>query len=92
MYTALCSPHPIDLCRYQVINCFAGRSGLINSGGPSLGSNDLSTAVRSAVINKRAGGTGIIAGRKAFQRPFQEGIELLNAIQQVYLDQEIKIA
>lgn len=92
MYSSLCSPHPIDLCRYQVMNCFAGRIGLINSGGPSAGITDLGAAVRTAVINKRAGGMGIIAGRKAFQKPFKEGIELLHAIQQVYLDTQIKIA
>jgi len=92
MYSSLTSPHPIDLCRYQVMNCFAGRVGLINSGGPSLGSSDLSAAVKTAVINKRAGGTGIIAGRTAFQRPYREGIELLNAIQQVYMDEQIQIA
>jgi len=88
----LCSAHPIDLCRYQVLNCFAGRVGLINSGGPSLGRDDLRAAVRSAVINKRAGGMGVIVGRKAFQRPMKSGIELLHAIQDVYLNREIDIA
>lgn len=91
MYTALATDHPIDLCRYQVLNCFAGRAGLINSGGAS-GEHDFAEAVRTAVINKRAGGTGLISGRKAFQRPFQEGIELLNTIQDVYLMEEVTIA
>ena len=92
MYSSLSSTHPIDLCRYQVMNCFAGRVGLINSGGPSIGTADLSAAVTAAVINKRAGGMGIIAGRKAFQKPLKEGIELIEAIQQVYLDEQINIA
>lgn len=91
MYTKLCSPHPIDLTRYQVINGYMGRMGLINSGGPS-GDNDLSQAVTTAVINKRAGGMGLISGRKAFQKPLKEGIELLHAIQDVYLCKEITIA
>jgi class I fructose-bisphosphate aldolase len=90
MYSDLCTDHPIDLCRYQVLNCFAGRSGLINSGGAS-GSNDLAEAVRTAVINKRAGGCGLISGRKAFQRPMAEGVDLLNAIQDVYLCPDVSI-
>lgn len=91
MYS-LCSPHPIDLCRYQVLNCFSGRISLINSGGASIGNEDIQAVVSTAVINKRAGGSGIIAGRKAFQKPFKEGVELINAIQQVYLDEQIDIA
>ncbi|MDI6401215.1 class I fructose-bisphosphate aldolase [Balneolaceae bacterium ANBcel3] len=91
MYTELCSDHPIDLTRYQVANCYMGRAGLINSGGAS-GSNDFADAVKTAVINKRAGGMGLISGRKAFQRPMKEGAELLNAIQDVYLDNSIDIA
>jgi len=90
-YTELTSDHPIDLTRYQIANCYMGRIGLINSGGPS-GENDFAQAVRTAVINKRAGGTGLISGRKAFQRPFDEGVKLLNAIQDVYLCKEITIA
>ena len=91
MYEDLVSNHPIDLCRYQVANCYMGRIGLINSGGAS-GKNDLSEAVATAVINKRAGGMGLISGRKAFQRPIEEGIKLLNAIQDVYADPAITIA
>jgi class I fructose-bisphosphate aldolase len=91
IYSELASDHPIDLCRYQVANCYMGRAGLINSGGAS-GKNDLGEAVVTAVINKRAGGTGLISGRKAFQRPMKEGIELLNAIQDVYLAREVTIA
>lgn len=91
MYTKLCSDHPIDLTRYQVANCYMGRMGLINSGGPS-GENDLEVAVETAVINKRAGGMGLILGRKAFQKPLSEGIELLHAVQDVYLCKEVKIA
>jgi class I fructose-bisphosphate aldolase len=91
MYKNLCSDHPIDLCRYQVINDYMGRIGLINSGGPS-GDNDLGVAVETAVINKRAGGMGLISGRKAFQKPMKEGIQLLNAIQDVYLCKEVTIA
>ena len=91
MYTKLCSDHPIDLCRYQVINNYLGRAGLINSGGAS-GKNDLAQAVRTAVINKRAGGMGLISGRKAFQKPMADGIEILNAIQDVYLCDEVTIA
>ena len=92
MYTELSSDHPIDLCRYQVLNCYAGRCGLINSGGESKGASDMQDAVRTAVINKRAGGMGLISGRKAFQRPMKEGIELLNAIQDVYLDESVTVA
>jgi class I fructose-bisphosphate aldolase len=92
MYERLASDHPIDLARYQLINCYMGRAGLINSGGASAGAGDLAKAVRTAVINKRAGGMGLISGRKAFQRPMQEGIELLNAIQDVYLSDEVTIA
>jgi fructose-bisphosphate aldolase, class I len=91
IYTDLASDHPIDLCRYQVINCFMGRSGLINSGGAS-GANDFEDAVATAVINKRAGGTGLISGRKAFQRPMKEGIQLLNAVQDVYLSPDVTVA
>ena len=91
IYTELTSDHPIDLCRYQVANCFMGRAGLINSGGAS-GAHDFAEAVTTAVINKRAGGTGLISGRKAFQRPMQEGVKLLNAIQDVYLSPEVTVA
>ncbi len=91
MYTELTSDHPIDLTRYQVANCFMGRAGLINSGGAS-GKNDLAQAVRTAVINKRAGGMGLISGRKAFQKPMKDGVKLLNAIQDVFLDDDITIA
>ena len=92
MYTQLTSEHPIDLCRYQVANGYMGRVGLINSGGASHGEADLQDAVYTAVVNKRAGGMGLICGRKAFQRPMNEGVELLNAIQDVYLDKDITIA
>ncbi len=92
VYSQLTSEHPIDLTRYQLINCYSGRSGLINSGGASSGASDLSEAVATAVINKRAGGMGLISGRKAFQRPMNEGINVLNAIQDVYLAHEIDIA
>ncbi|HZS89315.1 MAG TPA: class I fructose-bisphosphate aldolase [Chloroflexota bacterium] len=91
VYSELTTDHPIDLCRYQVVNCYMGRAGLINSGGAS-GENDLAQAVRTAVINKRAGGVGLISGRKAFQRPLAEGIELLHAIQDVYLCPDVTIA
>jgi len=91
MYSELASDHPIDLCRYQVANCYMGRIGLINSGGAS-GENDFAEAAVTAVINKRAGGMGLISGRKAFQRPMQEGVGLLNAIQDVYLTKEVTIA
>ena len=89
---ALTTPHPIDLTRWQVANCYLGRAGLINSGGASSGASDLAEAVRTAVVNKRAGGMGLISGRKAFQRPREEGAELLRAIQDVYLDDEVAIA
>lgn len=92
MYENLLSDHPIDMCRYQVLNCYAGRIPLINSGGESKGTSDLSDAVRTAVINKRAGGAGLIMGRKAFQRPTQEGVELLQLVQEVYLEKAIKLA
>ena len=92
VYEKLTTDNPIDLVRYQVANCYMGRCGLINSGGESKGASDLAEAVRTAVINKRGGGTGLISGRKAFQRPMSEGIELLNAIQEVYLSDEITIA
>lgn len=92
IYTELTSDNPIDLCRYQVANCYMGRAGLINSGGESKGASDLIDAVRTAVINKRAGGMGLISGRKAFQRPLKEGVEILNAIQDVYLDNSVTIA
>jgi class I fructose-bisphosphate aldolase len=91
VYTDLTTDHPIDLCRYQVANCYMGRAGLINSGGAS-GQNDFAEAVKTAVINKRAGGMGLISGRKAFQRPMAEGVRLLNAIQDVYLCREVTIA
>jgi len=91
VYEQLTSDHPIDLTRYQVVNCYMGRAGLINSGGGS-GKNDLQQAVRTAVINKRAGGMGLISGRKAFQKPMKDGITLLNAIQDVYLDKEITVS
>ena len=92
IYTQLTSQHPIDLVRYQVANCYMGRASLINSGGASSGESDLAEAVRTAVINKRGGGAGLISGRKAFQRPMKEGAALLNAIQDVYLSKEITIA
>ena len=92
VYIVLASENPIDLVRYQVANCYMGRCGLINSGGESKGTGDLAAAVRTAVINKRGGGTGLISGRKAFQRPMTEGIELLNSIQDVYLSKEITVA
>ena len=92
VYTELTSDNPIDLTRYQVANCYMGRAGLINSGGASSGENDLKEAVKTAIINKRAGGTGLISGRKAFQRPMKEGAALLHAIQDVYLAQEVTIA
>lgn len=92
VYSELTSDHPIDLVRYQVANCYMGRAGLINSGGESKGEGDLAQAVRTAVINKRAGGMGLISGRKAFQKPFKEGIALLNAIQDVYLSKDVTVA
>ena len=92
VYTELTTDHPIDLCRYQVANGYMGRVGLINSGGESRGAGDLQEAVITAVVNKRAGGMGLISGRKAFQKPMEEGVKLLNAIQDVYLDPEITLA
>lgn len=92
MYTKLSTDNPIDLCRYQVINGYMGRAGLINSGGASEGKKDLKEVVRTAIINKRAGGMGIISGRKSFQRSFEEGVDLLHAIQDVYLDKQIGVA
>src|SRR5579872_186092 len=92
VYEKLSTDHPIDLCRYQVANCYMGRMGLINSGGASAGASDLADAVRTAVINKRAGGMGLITGRKAFQRPMADGVNLLNAIQDVYLDPQVTVA
>ena len=92
IYENLTSDHPIDLCRYQVANCYMGRAGLINSGGASSGESDMAEAVITAVINKRAGGMGLISGRKAFQRPMKEGVGILNAIQDVYLDKDVTIA
>ena len=92
VYDKLSSDHPIDLFRYQVANCYMGKIGLINSGGESKGATDLQEAVTTAVINKRAGGCGLISGRKAFQKPMNEGVTLLNAIQEVYLDKTITVA
>lgn len=92
MYSQLTSDHPIDLCRYQVANCYMGRAGLINSGGESKGATDLAEAVFTAVVNKRAGGAGLISGRKAFQKDMNEGVKLLNAIQDVYLNEKITLA
>jgi len=92
MYSNLATDHPIDLCRYQVLNCFMGRAGLINSGGASAGEADLKEAVITAIINKRAGGMGLISGRKAFQKPLADGVKLLNAIQDVYLSKDVTIA
>lgn len=92
IYTDLASDHPIDLCRYQIANCYMGRAGLINSGGESKGAGDLEAAVMTAVVNKRAGGMGLISGRKAFQRPMADGVAILNAIQDVYLDPSVTIA
>ncbi len=92
VYSELTTDHPIDLCRYQVANCYMGRMGLINSGGESKGASDLAEAIETAIINKRAGGQGLISGRKAFQKPMKEGVGLLNSIQDVYLDKTITIA
>jgi class I fructose-bisphosphate aldolase len=92
VYDTYVGDNPIDRCRWQVLNCYAGRVGMLNSGGASSGASDLHDAVRTAVVNKRAGGVGVIAGRKVFQRPFEEGIELLHAIQDVYLDPSITVA
>jgi class I fructose-bisphosphate aldolase len=92
VYSELSSDNPIDLCRYQVANCYMGKIGLINSGGASSGASDLAEAVETAVINKRAGGHGLISGRKAFQKPMNVGVNLLNSIQDVYLEDKITIA
>jgi fructose-bisphosphate aldolase, class I len=92
IYTELATDHPIDLTRYQVLNCYSGRAGLINSGGESKGASDLADAVKTAVVNKRAGGMGLISGRKAFQRPLKDGAALLQAIQDVYLDKSVTVA
>ena len=92
VYSSLTTDHPVDLTRWQVVNCYMGRIGLINSGGESAGVSDLSAAVRTAVINKRAGGMGLIVGRKAFQRPLREGVELINAVQDVFLDEAVTVA
>jgi class I fructose-bisphosphate aldolase len=92
VYENLTTDHPIDLTRYQVANCYMGRVGLINSGGESKGATDMAEAVMTAVVNKRAGGMGLISGRKAFQKPMKEGVELLNTIQDVYLDKSITLA
>lgn len=92
VYTELTTANPIDLTRYQVMNCYMGRTGLINSGGASEGENDLAEAIRTAIVNKRAGGMGLITGRKAFQKPMSEGVEILNAVQDVYLCREVTIA
>ncbi len=92
VYRELTTDHPIDLCRYQVVNCYMGRAGLINSGGESKGASDMAEAVYTAVVNKRAGGTGLISGRKAFQKPMKDGVELLNAIQDVYREKGIDLA
>ena len=92
VYEELTTDHPIDLCRYQVANCYMGRAGLINSGGASGGASDLSDAVKTAVVNKRAGGMGLILGRKAFQKPFEEGVKIINSVQDVYLADEITLA
>ena len=92
VYDKLTTDNPIDLTRYQVLNCYAGRAGLINSGGASGGESDLAQAVRTAVVNKRAGGMGLILGRKAFQRPMKEGVEIIHAVQDVYLCKDVTIA
>ena len=92
VYEKLTTEHPIDLTRYQVLSCYAGRAGLINSGGASSGDTDLAEAVRTAVVNKRAGGMGLILGRKAFQRPMKDGVQIINAVQDVYLSKEVTIA
>jgi class I fructose-bisphosphate aldolase len=92
MYSELTTDHPIDMCRYQVANCYMGRAGLINSGGESKGASDLADSVKNAVINKRAGGSGLILGRRSFQRPFAEGVDFLHTIQDVYLAKEIGLA
>ena len=91
VYSDLTSENPIDLNRYQLLNCHAGRSGLINSGGPS-GDNDIAQAIKTAIINKRSGGMGLITGRKAFQKPMKDGIEILNSVQDIYLNKKVTIA
>jgi class I fructose-bisphosphate aldolase len=92
VYTELTTDNPIDLCRYQVANCYMGRAGLINSGGESKGASDMAEAIETAIINKRAGGQGLILGRKAFQKDMNVGVELINAVQDVYLDTKVTIA
>jgi class I fructose-bisphosphate aldolase len=92
VYTELTTDNPIDLCRYQVANCYMGRAGLINSGGESKGASDMAEAIETAIINKRAGGQGLILGRKAFQKDMNVGVELINAVQGVYLDSKVTIA
>ena len=92
VYTELTTDHPIDLCRYQVANCYMGRAGLINSGGESKGASDMAEAIETAIINKRAGGQGLILGRKAFQKDMKAGVELINGVQDVYLDSKVTIA
>jgi class I fructose-bisphosphate aldolase len=92
VYTELTTDNPIDLCRYQVANCYMGRAGLINSGGESKGASDMAEAIETAIINKRAGGQGLILGRKAFQKDMKVGVELINAVQDVYLDTKVTIA
>ncbi len=92
VYSELSTDHPIDLTRYQLANCYMGRAGLINSGGESKGQGDIEEAIFTAVVNKRAGGSGLILGRKAFQKPMNEGVELLNSVQSVYLDSSIDLA
>jgi fructose-bisphosphate aldolase, class I len=92
MYDQLASDHPIDLCRYQLVNCYSGSISLINSGGESKGNTDRASAIKTAIINKRVGGSGLIMGRKAFQRPFDEGVDLIHSVQEIYLSNEITIA
>ena len=92
VYEKLTTEHPIDLTRYQVLSCYAGRAGLINSGGASSGDTDMAEAVRTAVVNKRAGGMGLILGRKAFQRPMKDGVQIINAVQDVNVSKEVTIA
>ncbi|MGD0945238.1 MAG: fructose-bisphosphate aldolase, partial [Acidimicrobiales bacterium] len=92
VYDQLTTDHPVDRTRWQVVNCYSGRIGLINSGGESTGAGDLAQAVRTAVVNKRAGGMGLILGRKAFQRPLSEGVSIIKAVQDVYLDDSVTVA
>jgi fructose-bisphosphate aldolase, class I len=92
MYEQLANDHPIDLCRYQLVNCYSGRISIINSGGESKGNTDRAIAINTAIINKSAGGSGLIMGRKAFQRPFDEGFDLIHSVQEMYLSNEITIA